>query len=153
MANSADQRFQWDHRDPFFISIAVQAEDIDSFGHVNNTVYLRWLTECAWAHSAAVGLAEETCVQMRRGMAVRSIHVDLLASAYLGDELLVGNWLTNKDRLRATRVYQIVNPTNGATLLRGHVDFVCVNLDSGRPTRMPREFSEAYAETLHLQAN
>jgi len=153
MSKSADQLLQWDHPAPFFIAIAVQAEDIDSFGHVNNTVYLRWLTECAWAHSAAVGLPEETCVQMRGGMAVRSIHVDLLSSAYLGDELLVGNWLTNKDRLRATRVYQIVNPANGMTLLRGHVDFVCVNLDSGRPTRMPGEFFEAYVETLQLEEN
>ena len=57
------------------------------------------------------------------------------------------------DRLRATRVYQIVNPANGMTLLRGHVDFVCVNRDSGRPTRMPGEFFEAYVETLQLEEN
>ena len=109
----------WDHTDPFYIEITVQPDDIDGFGHVNNAVYLRWLTECAWAHSAAVGLPEEACVQLRRGMAVRSIQVDILASAYLDDELLVGNWLTDRDRLRATRIYQIVNPATGMTLLRG----------------------------------
>ncbi|MEM7097256.1 MAG: thioesterase family protein [Pseudomonadota bacterium] len=138
----------WDHPEPFFIEVAVTPADIDSFNHVNNTVYLRWLTECAWAHSAAVGLSEEVCVEMRRGMAVRSIHVDLLASAYLDERLLVGNWLTNRDRLRATRIYQIVNKATGTTLLRGHVDFVCVNLDNGRPARMPPEFDQGYSETL-----
>ncbi len=87
-------------------------------------------------------------MQLRRGMAVRSIHVDLLAAAYEGDRLLVGNWLTNKSRLRATRVYQIINATEQTTLLRGHVDFVCINLDNGMPARMPAEFDAGYQETL-----
>ena len=46
--------------------------------------YLRWLTECAWAHSAAVGMSEARCVELRRGMAVRSIQLELLAAAYEG---------------------------------------------------------------------
>lgn len=138
----------WDHPAPFAIQIDVVDDDIDGFGHVNNTVYLRWLTECAWAHSAAVGLPEETCIAMRRGMAVRSIHVELLAAAYLNDRLWVGNWLSAKDRLRATRTYQIINEHSGVTLLRGYVDFVCVNLDNGRPARMPPEFEQGYEVTL-----
>ena len=141
---------EWDHPDPFTIDIEVAATDIDSFGHVNNTVYLRWLTECAWAHSAAVGLPEEKCVEMRRGMAVRAIHVELLASAYEGEQLVLGNWLTNVNRLRATRVYQLVNPARELTLLRGHVNFVCVNLDDGRPARMPPEFETGYQATLEV---
>lgn len=138
----------WDHADPFIYEVDVQAEDIDSFGHVNNTVYLRWLTECAWAHSAAVGLPEDKCVALRRGMAVRGINVELLGSAYLGDKILVGNWLTNRNRLRATRVYQVVQAESEQTLLRGEVNFVCIDLDSGRPVRMPPEFDKGYEETL-----
>ena len=143
-----DADLPWDYPEPFFIAVQVQAADVDSFGHVNNSVYLRWLTECAWAHSAAVGLPEDRCVALRRGMAVRTINLDLLASAYAGEELLVGNWLTNKSRLRATRVYQIVNKDTEQVLLRGRVDFVCINLDNGRPTRMPPEFDVGYQETL-----
>ncbi len=138
----------WDHTSPFFIEIDVVASDIDGFGHANNTVYLRWLTECAWAHSAAVGLPEERCVTLRRGMAVRTIHLDLLASAYEGDRLLVGNWMADKNRLKATRVYQIINAETLTTLVRGRVDFVCINLDTGRPVRMPPEFDAAYQNTL-----
>lgn len=137
----------WDHPQPFAIIIDVHAEDIDVYGHVNNAVYLRWLTECAWAHSAAVGVSEADCVALRRGMAVRAIHLDLLASAYQGEQLLVGNWVVKRDRLRATRRYQIINPASGVTLLRGHIDFVCINLDSGRPVRMPPEFQQCYQLT------
>jgi acyl-CoA thioester hydrolase len=138
----------WDYPGVFAIPVTAASADIDAYGHVNNVVFLRWLTECAWAHSAAVGLPEERCVQLRRGMAVRSVHVDFLASAYEGEALLVGNWVSNKDRLRATRQYQIINPATSATLLRGHLDFVCVNLDNGRPTRMPAEFVDRYQLTL-----
>jgi acyl-CoA thioester hydrolase len=139
----------WDHKDVFYVPVVVTAAQIDSYGHVNNAVYLQWLTECAWAHSAAVGLPESTCVAMGRGMAVRSIHLDLLAAGYVGDELLVGDWLSSNDkRLRATRVFQILNSNTGACLLRGHVDYVCINLDNGRPARMPTEFVERYEITL-----
>lgn len=139
----------WDHADPFFIPITVAEDDIDSYGHVNNVVYVRWLSECAWAHSAAVGLPEDVCVALRRGMAVRTLHIDLLAAAYLGDELLVGDWVSANDRrLRATRTFQIVNPAKAVTLLRGRVDYVCINLDNGRPVRMPPEFLDCYAITL-----
>jgi acyl-CoA thioester hydrolase len=136
----------WDYPDPFILPVTVTEADIDSFGHVNNAVYLRWLTECAWAHSAAIGLPEDVCVALRRGMAVRGIHLDLQAAAYLGDALLVGDWVTANDRrLRATRTFQIVDPARNTTLLRGHVDYVCINLDTGRPVRMPAEFVERYA--------
>ena len=87
----------WDYPGVFAIPVTAASADIDAYGHVNNVVFLRWLTECAWAHSAAVGLPEERCVQLRRGMAVRSVHVDFLASAYEG-EAVVGRQLGVKQR-------------------------------------------------------
>ena len=142
----------WDHPGVFCIPVTVTEDDIDSYGHVNNAVYIRWLTACAWAHSAAVGLPEAACLELRRGMAVRSIRVDLLAAAYLGDGLLVGDWVSAIDgRLRATRTYQIVNPASGTTLLRGHIDYVCINLDNGRPVRMPPVFLECYTVSEAFQ--
>ena len=118
---------------------------MDSYGHVNNAVYLRWLEQCAWAHSAAVGLPESRCIVMRRGMAVRSLRLDYLAACYAGDEILVGNWICRSDgRLRVSRRYQLINTTKDTTVMRGEVDFVCLNLENGRPVRLPPEFKDAY---------
>ncbi|MEM1229465.1 MAG: thioesterase family protein [Pseudomonadota bacterium] len=138
----------WDYPAPFVYETQVSPEDIDAFEHVNNAVYIRWLTECAWAHSAAVGLPEDTCVALRRGMAVRHIDVELLAPARLHDRVRVANWLTDRSRLRATRVFQIKRAPCATTLLRGEVQFVCINLDSGKPVRMPPEFDLGYQVTL-----
>ncbi|MEM8767321.1 MAG: thioesterase family protein [Pseudomonadota bacterium] len=138
----------WDLPEPFFIPITVEADAIDSYGHVNNAVYLSWLEACAWAHSAAVGFPEATCLEMERGMAVRDLRLTYLAACYEGDQLEVGNWLVlNDGKLRATRRFQILNRTRQQVALRGEIDYVCMNLASGRPTRMPAEFVAAYQAT------
>lgn len=140
---------RWDHPQPFVIEVTAAEADVDSYGHVNNVVYIRWLERCAWAHSAAVGFPEDRCVAIARGMAVRTIHVDYLAACYAGDRILVGNWICRNDgRLRVSRRYQLINAVTATTVLRGEVDFVCMNLSNGRPVRMPADMAEAYSVTV-----
>ena len=139
----------WDHDDPFCINVVAASTDIDSFGHVNNVVYIKWLEQLAWAHSSALGLSESDCVAMARGMAVRRINVEYLSACYAGDEIVVGNWISASDgKLRVTRRYQLIVPATNTTVRRGEVDFVCMNLQSGRPARFPARFSDAYGVTL-----
>ena len=136
----------WDLEDPFVIEVTVGEDSIDSYGHVNNAVYLSWLEQCAWAHSAAVGFPEEKCLEMERGMAVRRMGLEYLAACFEGDRVLVGNWVVANDgRLRATRRFQVINISRNETALRGEILYVCMNLATGRPVRMPREFAAAYA--------
>jgi acyl-CoA thioester hydrolase len=126
---------EWDHPEPFVIHLTARAAEVDSYG--------------AWAHSAAVGLPEARCLELRRGMAVRSVRLDYLAAAHAGDEVRVGNWICASDvRLRVSRRFQLIAPLRGLTLLRGEIDYVCLNLDSGRPVRMPAEFAAGYAVTI-----
>lgn len=136
---------EWDLPDPFTIEVLAGPETIDSYGHVNNTVYIGWLEQCAWAHSEAVGFSEARCIEMKRGMAVRNLNVEYLAACYEGDRILVANWLvTNDGKLRATRRFQLINQTRGQIALRGEVLYVCMNLETGRPVRLPAEFVAAY---------
>ena len=138
----------WDLADPFVIEVVVGNDAIDSYGHVNNTVYIGWLEACAWAHSAAVGFPEEKCLEMERGMAVRTLSAEYLSACYEGDRILIGNWLVANDgKLRATRRFQVNNETRSQVALRGEILYVCMNLKSGRPVRMPDEFLKAYRTT------
>lgn len=136
---------QWDRTNPFIIDVTVGDDRIDGYGHVSNHFYIAWMTDCMFAHSAAVGLSDESCVDMERGMAVRQIRADLLGSAYLGDNLKVANWIIfNDEKLRASRAFQIINCDNGRTLVRAEMDFVCTNLANGRPAKMPEIFKQKY---------
>ena len=135
----------WDLPDPFVMALEVPADTIDSYGHVNNAVYIGWLERCGWAHSEAVGFPESRLIGMRRGMAVRRIDVSYLAACYEGDRVLVADWVVANDgKLHAARRFQIINETRRQVALRGEIDYFCINLDTGRPVRMPAEFVDAY---------
>ncbi len=139
----------WDYADPFVIDLRVLAEDIDGLGHANNAVYVSWLERCAWRHSQRLGLDLAEYRRLDRAMAVLRHEIDYLAAAYEGDELQLATWIVESDqRLRMNRRFQLVRPADGATLLRAQTTFVCIELSSGKPKRMPAEFIDGYGQAL-----
>jgi acyl-CoA thioester hydrolase len=141
----------WDLPEPFIHRRIAQPGEIDAYGHVNNTVYVVWLDECAWAHSSAVGLGLDTCLRLQRGMAVHRTQVHYIKSALAGDEIEVGTWpVLNDNRLRIDRRFQVRRKADGETLLRALLHYVCIDLGSGRAKRMPVEFTN-YAVSPAVQ--
>lgn len=135
----------WDLPDPFTIPITPKADDIDNYGHVNNAVYVGWLDACAWQHSLHVGVSKDDCDRLCRGMVVRKTQIEYIRPCFEGDQLHVGNWVTYADgRLRASRRFQILRESDGATMLRALLHYVCIDLESGRPSRWPDEFRKNY---------
>ena len=47
-------------------------------------------------------------------------------------------------KLSMERRFQLVRDSDGATVLRGRWDLVCIDISSGRPRRMPQAFLDAY---------
>lgn len=139
----------WDREGAYVIDVQVSAEHIDELGHANNAVYVSWLERCAWSHSKSLGLGIEDYRRLDRAMAVLRHEIDYLASAYEGDRLQLATWICESDqRLRMKRQFQLVRPADGATLLRAQTTFVCIELSSGKPKRMPPEFVEGYGKAL-----
>ena len=139
-----------DHPDPYWKRFTVQQEDLDGFNHVNNAVYLKWMDATIWEHTNAVGLDAQTCLDLNRGMAAVKHEINYLSSAFLGDEIIVYNWVSANDgRLRCSRTLQILRLGDQKTILRASSDYVCTNLTTGRPTRMPEIFKTAYAVQIH----
>lgn len=139
----------WTLPDPFVIDIVVQSEDIDGLGHANNAVYVSWLERCAWRHSQSLGLDLAEYRRLDRAMAVLRHEIDYLASAYEGDQLQLATWIVESDqRLKMTRHFQLRRPADDLTLLRAQTTFVCIELSTGKPKRMPVEFVEGYGRAL-----
>ena len=144
-----DLATSWDFATPHVVAVAVLDSDIDAYDHVNNAIYLSWLDLAAWSHSAALGLSLDQCVgTLRRGMAAHHTEIDYLRAAVLGDDVLVGTWIVGTDtKLRVERRFQARRARDGATLARARIDYVCINLDTGRATRMPEIFQRSYIIT------
>jgi acyl-CoA thioester hydrolase len=125
------------------VEIAVDDSDIDAYDHVNNAVYLQWCDRAAWSHSLALGVSVEQCVQLRRGMVVHRAELEFLRGALRGDIVTAATAIVATDhKLRVTRRFEIRRGTE--LLAQARIDYVCMNLDTGRAARLPPAFVAAY---------
>jgi len=135
----------WDRPTPFILPVTPQAGDIDGLDHTNNAVYVRWCEEAGWAHSNALGLTLADYKRLDRGMAIRRSEFDYIFATGEGEELLLGTWLLpGESALSMQRYFQLARRRDNTTVLRARWDLVCIELSSGRPKRLPPEFSEVY---------
>lgn len=139
----------WDFPSPHIISIHVAAADIDAFGHVNNAVYVRWLEDCAWSHSNALGLDLAKYQELDRALVVVRHEIDYLGAALLDEELELATWIASCDsKLKLMRLFQLRRKRDGTTLLRAKTVFACIEISSGRPKRMPAAFVDGYSAAV-----
>jgi len=135
----------WDQAAPFTLPVCPQAGDIDGLNHTNNAVYVRWCEQAGWAHSRALGLSIDDYRALDRAMAIRSAAYNYLLPTVEGEAVIVGTWLAGGgNALAMRRTFQLLRERDGATVMRGHWDLVCIELSTGKPKRMPPEFVAAY---------
>ncbi len=123
----------------------VGAGDIDAFNHVNNARYVDWANEIAWAHSNALGLSMADYIRIGVGCVVWRHEFDYVAPVHEGDEIEIATWIAENDnRVRLVRAYEMRDRRSGKAVFRGRTKFVCIDMKTGRPARMPPEFIAAY---------
>ncbi len=134
------------------IEIAVADADIDAYNHVNNSVYLQWCDRAAWSHSLALGISVAQCLALARGMVVVRAELHFLRGAVRGDGVTVATAIVQTDqKLRVTRRFEIRRHED--LLASARIDYVCMNLQSGRAARMPNAFLAAYCRQHSITAN
>ena len=135
----------WDYPQPFILPVTPQAGDIDGLNHTNNAVYVRWCEQAGWAHSEMLGLSLDDYRRLDRAMAIRRGDYAYLLPTVQGEALSLATWLVGGDgKLTMERRFQLVRDSDGATVLRGRWELVCIEIGSGRPRRMPAEFLDTY---------
>ena len=143
---------QWDIPTPHIIELSVTDADIDGLNHTNNTVYVKWCEQAAWAHSDTLGLDLADYQKLDRAMAIRHSEFDYLLATTLGEPVLIGTWLSASDgKLNMQRKFQVVRRSDGKTVMRGLWDLICIEISSGKPKRMPREFTDVYDSQVITQ--
>ena len=135
----------WDYPQPYTMPLSPAASDIDGLDHTNNAVYVQWCEKIGWAHSETLGLALADYRRLDRAMAIRRAEYEYILPTAVGDALLLATWLCASDgKLAMERRFQLVRESDGATVLRGRWDLICIEISSGRARRMPAEFCDAY---------
>ena len=139
------QTLPWKVPSPHIERVVVDESHIDEMGHTNNVVYLGWLEQAAWAHSKKLGFSIDDYRRIGCGVVARKHELEYLLPTFVGDELLIGTWVSGNDgKLSTYRDYQIIRAGDGKTVLTGRTHWVCVDMTTGRARRMPPEFIEGY---------
>ncbi|MBO1436346.1 thioesterase family protein [Meiothermus sp. CFH 77666] len=116
--------------------------DIDSLGHVNNTVYLRYIEDCVTAHAESVGMGLPRLRQLGVIPVVHRHTITYHRSALLGDELEVSTEIVAFRSFRATRHNRIERA--GVLLVECQTEWVWVDPLRGRPKAVPKEIQAAF---------
>jgi acyl-CoA thioester hydrolase len=132
----------------FELPVRVLETDIDELGHANNIVFVRWIQEVAVAHSVAVGLTVEAYRTVGAVFFVRRHEIDYLRPALRGDDLLLRTWIDSIFAAKCLRGTEIVRREAGGsetTVARAMTTWGCVEITTGRPTRIPPAIRDAFA--------
>ncbi|MBI1393106.1 MAG: acyl-CoA thioesterase [Alphaproteobacteria bacterium] len=136
----------WPVVDPFVRLLTVLPGHIDAFGHANNVRYVEWAMDIAWAHSEAVGLSFEAYRRLGAGCVVHRHDFSYVKPSMVGDAIAMATWIkANDGRVRIERAFEFRRAVDGAVVFRGVSHMVTIELESGRPVRMPTEFVAGYA--------
>lgn len=119
------------------VPFAVQPEDIDEQGHVNNVVYLRWVQEAATTH----WMDRSTPQEREQWMWVVKRHeIDYISPALPGDVLVARTWLGEARGARFDRFVEIMRGTDGQMLAKAKTTWVLLDAKAQRVARVPPEF-------------
>lgn len=139
----------WPWPNPYLMEIIVEPEQTDRLGHTNNVRYLEWLEAIAWEHIESLGAGWELKVRLGKAMAIIRTEIDYLSASYEGDKLIVATWVTASDgRFKCARNFRIIRPRDNKTILNARMEFACISLKNGQPTKMPEPFIVALEKGL-----
>jgi len=139
----------WNLPNPFLCNWQVLPEQIDHYQHANNVAYVGQLEVTSWKHSNHLGLTIEQYQALDRGMAISRHEINYLAAAHVDDMIDCATWIVECDnRLKLTRQFQFIRRSDQKTLLTARTEFVCIALSTGKPKRMPKEFTNVYGQAV-----
>ena len=127
-------------RTPFALAVTAVAADIDELGHVNNTVYLRWVQDVATAHWRAVARAEDVD---RYIWVVTRHEIDYLRPVLEGDTVKLATWVGTPKGARFDR-YVEVSGADGRLRARAATIWALVDKASARAIRVPAEVAAPF---------
>jgi acyl-CoA thioester hydrolase len=129
---------------PYRHLVEVRPADIDELGHASNLVYLRWVLEAALAHSTSRGLDQAAYLSRREVWVVRSHEIHYLRPALVGERLEVETRVASMAAANSIRRTRIVRASDGAELCRATTDWAFLDLDRGRPRRIPPDIRSRF---------
>jgi acyl-CoA thioester hydrolase len=121
---------------PIVIELPIQWGDQDAFGHVNNTVPLRWFESARIAYMGRVGLSA-MFAERKVGPILASITANYRSQIHFPDSVLVGARVTRIGRSSMAMDHVAVSLGQGAVAVEGTSTLVVFDYVAGRSEPVP----------------
>ncbi len=135
----------------FNIQRRVEWMHIDPAQHVNNAMYMAYIEDCGVQVAAAHGWPMTRMINEGFGIVARHYRIQYKTPAVLDDELDIATWISNVKRATAVRHYTITRRGDNELLAQARVLWVWVNLESGRPIRIPANFIADFEPNIAVE--
>lgn len=124
--------------------VRVRTYELDSFGHVNNAVYLNYLEEARSETLKQIGVSFHDLGREGVQLVIVEARVRYITPARYGEEIAIA---VSFPEVRAASVvisYTLTDSASGRLIATAETRGAFVDAVSGRPTRAPRVFANAF---------
>lgn len=125
----------------------VVSYELDSFGHVNNAVFLNYLEKARCDYMTLKGLSFTDFAKWRKYPVVTKATLVFKYPAHADDKLAIHGWISEYSQATFTLRYEIINQADDKLLLTGETQHVFVN-EKNKPSRIPEEFFDKFIKHL-----
>ena len=122
----------------------VRFYECDAYSHLNNSNYVRYMQEAAFAASAEAGFNDERYAELGVIWLIRDTEVEYLKPLRYGDTAAVTTWVGDFRRVRSRRMYEVQNQDANGLLARGSTDWVLLDRETFRPVTIPEDMKIAF---------
>lgn len=126
----------------FSLFLKVRKYELDSFGHVNNAVYLNYLETAIDEAMSSLGYTVPKLKEMGIVIFLKKLKINFQHPAMLGDELEVRSYVSEAKIVRGTWHQQVINRKNAKILVDAYTTGVFLDV-AGKPTKIPEDIVTA----------
>lgn len=122
----------------------VRSYECDSYGHVNNAVYLNYLE---YGRMEALDALNITLERLKNEtgtlVVIRRVDIEYLRPLTMGDEIVIKTYLKESRRTSGVFGQEIIHRESGELAARADVTWVFINLQ-GKPAPIPQLVKEGF---------
>ena len=119
------------------LSFDIYIEDTDFQGVVYHSNYLKYFERSRSRFLSSIGISQKELRVKDLAFVVKSIYINYLSAAELGDQIIVQSNVEKKSNARMIFHQKIINKENGNEFVDGEVEVCFINLLTKKPKKFP----------------
>ena len=125
----------------FRYTLEVRGYELDSFGHVNNAVYLNYLETARWAVLKEHNITLETMQTLKRWPVIASVEAQYIRPLFMGDKIEIRTSFPEHSRAAFFIDQEIYK--GDQLVFKAKLKSVIIN-ENGRPESIPEQYAQIW---------